>query len=93
MSQERGVSYLVALDLGLTVVYDFVDLSCDIATAPLPSADTDKSARTAERRGKRTHETSCPSFKFSLIMTIKVGVEAQNVGDGSRGVWACFIEA
>jgi hypothetical protein len=61
--------------LGLAVVYDFVDLSRDIATAPFPSADTDKSARTAERRGKRTHETSRPSFRCSLILMIKVGVE------------------
>jgi len=27
---------LVALNLGLTVMYDFINLSCNIATAPFP---------------------------------------------------------
>lgn len=43
--------HLVALDLSLTFVYDFVHFSRDIATAPFPSVDTQSSlARTAERR-------------------------------------------
>ena len=62
--------HLVALDLSLTFVYDFVYFSRDIATAPFPSADTHSSlARTAERRDNfaeaRTKRLVLPSIARS----------------------------
>jgi len=61
-----GHAHLVALDLGLTLVNDFVDLSCNIAASPFPSAAMGFSPHEIQKGG--THETSCPSFKGSIMI-------------------------
>src|SRR5712671_2771361 len=49
--RQNGHAHLVALDLGLTLVNDFVDLSCHIAASPFPSAAMGFSPHEIQKRG------------------------------------------
>ena len=76
---RNGDAHLVALDLGLALMYDFVDFPRDIAGTPFPSADSQiQLCISSYNYGECcTHETSCPAFKGSLLGSLMMGVDVK----------------
>ena len=70
VSHRQGDARLVALDLGLTVMYDFVDFSRDNAATSFPSVMSQVNAYIFTRATVNTHETVCTAFKGSLMRKV-----------------------
>jgi len=85
---------LVALDLGLSLMYDLVNFSRDIAGTPFPSANTRKFSRISMTAAVSTgtHETSCPAFKGSLSDSPMMRVDWKS-SMAMRGPWTGFMDA
>ena len=87
-------THLVALDLGLTVMYDFVNFPCDIAGTPFPSANSQfQPAHLHDNHSEHctTHETSCPAFKGSLLGSM-MRVDVKLGSTAMVGIRTCFID-
>ena len=72
---------------GVTVMYDFVNFSRDIAATRFPSVISQVNAciSTTLTATVNTHETACPAFKVSLMW--KVDVEIVVVAIVRMGMW------
>jgi hypothetical protein len=87
-------AHLVALNLCLTVMYDFVNFPRDIAGTPFPSADSQiQPTHLYDNRGEYyTHETSCPAFKGSLLGSL-MRVDVKLGSTAMVGIRTCFMDA
>ena len=89
-------AHLVALDLSLTVMYDFVNFPRDIAGTPFPSANSQiqpTHPHDNHREYYCTHETSCPAFKGSLLGSLMMRVDEKLGNTAMVGIRTCFMDA
>ena len=89
-------AHLVALDLSLTVMYDFVNFPRDIAGTPFPSANKQfqpPHPHDNHREHYCTHETSCPAFKGSLLGSLMMRVDEKLGNTAMVGIRTRFMDA